>query len=212
MTSTDTLSHDYLRYRRRLMRGVEAVLTILFAALLLSVLWGVFTRYVMGDAAGWTEEVARGLLIWVSLLGGAVAYAWSAHLGIDVLVAALDTGPRRVLRVAGHVIVGLFALVVLLGGGMQMTLRAFELEQVLAATGLPRGYIYLSVPVAGVLIALLAAEAVVCEVRGLSRPEAGLGLGGAVGDAGGATSEVIDGEGESPSSPDAARADQKEER
>ncbi len=170
--------------RRLLMRILEGVVALLFALLLLAVLWGVFTRYVMGDAAGWTEEAARGLLIWVSMLGGAVAYAWSAHLGIDVLVAGLHPRARRMMRITAHGIVALFALGVMVLGGLDLTGRAFELGQILAASGLPRAYIYLSVPIAGGLILLLAIEAIACELRGRPRPEAHRGLGHTGGDAG----------------------------
>ena len=40
--------------------------------LVVDVVWGVLTRYVGGEQASWTEELARFLLIWVSLLGGSL--------------------------------------------------------------------------------------------------------------------------------------------
>src|SRR6266853_5845385 len=44
-----------------------------FWILAVVVFYQVFTRYVLNDAAGWTEEIARYLLIAVTFLGGAMA-------------------------------------------------------------------------------------------------------------------------------------------
>jgi TRAP-type transport system small permease protein len=59
------------------------------------VFYQVFTRYVMNDAAGWTEEIARYLLIAVTFLGGAMAVRRSTHIQVDFVY-------RFVPRVAGR--------------------------------------------------------------------------------------------------------------
>ena len=52
---------------RSLKRGLTTALNwgLIIAVFLLvvDVVWGVFTRYVMGEQAKWTEELARFLLI-----------------------------------------------------------------------------------------------------------------------------------------------------
>ena len=69
-----------------LCRLLEAALILAVVVLVVDVLWGVFTRKVLGDQAQWSEELARFLLIWISLLGGAVAFGEKAHLGVDYFV------------------------------------------------------------------------------------------------------------------------------
>ncbi|MHC5158432.1 MAG: TRAP transporter small permease, partial [Planctomycetota bacterium] len=57
--------------RIALCRLLEAALILAVAVLVLDVLWGVFTRYALSEQAKWSEELARFLLVWISLLGGA---------------------------------------------------------------------------------------------------------------------------------------------
>ncbi|NIX00358.1 MAG: TRAP transporter small permease subunit, partial [Phycisphaerae bacterium] len=51
--------------------------------LVIDVTWQVITRFVLKNPSSWTEELATYLLIWVGLLGAAVALHRGAHLGID---------------------------------------------------------------------------------------------------------------------------------
>ena len=63
-----------------------------FLVLVVDVLWGVLTRNFIGEQARWSEELARFLLVWVSFLGGAIAYLDDKHLGVDILVGGFDGG------------------------------------------------------------------------------------------------------------------------
>ena len=61
------------------------------------VFYQVFTRYVLNDAAGWTEEIARYLLIAVTFLGGAMAVRRNTHIQVDFVYRFLPRAPGRVL-------------------------------------------------------------------------------------------------------------------
>ena len=54
-------------------------------------------RYVLNDAAGWTEEIARYLLIAVTFLGGAMAVRRNTHIQVDFLYRLVPPGAGRVL-------------------------------------------------------------------------------------------------------------------
>jgi C4-dicarboxylate transporter DctQ subunit len=45
----------------------------------------VFTRYVTEEPLIWTEEVARYLFVWITLIGGAAAVRSNGHFGLDIL-------------------------------------------------------------------------------------------------------------------------------
>ena len=61
------------------------------------VFYQVFTRYVLNDAAGWTEEIARYLLIAVTFLGGAMAVRRNTHIQVDFVYRFLPRAAGRVL-------------------------------------------------------------------------------------------------------------------
>lgn len=139
-----------------LTKGLELFVIGTMALLVVDVVWGVFTRYALGEQAKWTEELARFLLVWVTLLGGALAFKSKAHLGVDYLVGKLHPAARRVTAMASHGAVLFFAGAVLLLGGTRVVGEALALEQTTAALGWKMGYVYLALPISGFFVVLYA--------------------------------------------------------
>jgi len=73
------------------------IVLAVFWALALVVFYQVFTRYVMNDAAGWTEEIARYLLVAVTFLGGAMAIRRNTHIQVDFVYRFLPQPVTRAL-------------------------------------------------------------------------------------------------------------------
>ena len=73
------------------------IVLAVFWALAAVVFYQVFTRYVLNDAAGWTEEIARYLLIAVTFLGGAMAVRRNTHIQVDFVYRFLPRAAGRVL-------------------------------------------------------------------------------------------------------------------
>jgi TRAP-type C4-dicarboxylate transport system permease small subunit len=67
--------------------GFWALATIVFAQ--------VVARYVLGNSIGWSEEVARALLVAITFLGCAIAMRRNTHIAIEVVFTYL---PPRVAR------------------------------------------------------------------------------------------------------------------
>lgn len=143
-----------------LLKPLDATLgplcALVFVVLLLDVLWGVFTRYLMGDQARWTEELARFLMVWLAFLGAALAYLRQQHLGVDILVARMEPAARRAALLVEHAVVLLFAVLVLGIGGAELVRERMGSGQTMPALGILKGWQYLCVPVSGALIALIA--------------------------------------------------------
>lgn len=134
------------------------LLVALFALLFLDVLWGVFSRYVLGQQARWSEEAAVYLLIWVSLLGAAHVYREKGHLGFDYLVAGMDRMAQRWAEVVGVLVCVLFVVYVFLVGGMNLVMRSLDGGQVTPALGWRVGYLYGVIPLSGVFFLVFAIE------------------------------------------------------
>jgi TRAP-type transport system small permease protein len=73
------------------------IVLAVFWVLAVVVFYQVFTRYVMNDAAGWTEEIARYLLVAVTFLGGAMAVRRGTHIQVDFVYRFLPRAAGRVL-------------------------------------------------------------------------------------------------------------------
>jgi len=146
------------RTRTAMTTALNGGLIVAVALLVLDVVWGVFTRYVMGAQAEWTEELARFLLIWVSLLGGAVAFGTKGHLGVDYFVGLFHPEARKLLAVFGHIVVLLFAGAIFLYGGGRVVAEALRMEQMTPALGWKMGHVYLALPIAGVFMVIYTIE------------------------------------------------------
>ena len=156
-----------------LCRTLEWVLIVAVGVLVLDVLWGVFTRYVMDDQAKWTEELARFLLIWVSLLGGAVAFGEKAHLGVDYFVGKFDDTSRKFITIFGQLIVLFFAVSIFIVGGVRVVSETLMIGQTTPALGLDKGHVYLAIPIAGVFIILFTVEQILETLLGGATEEGG---------------------------------------
>lgn len=142
-----------------LCRVLEWGLIVAVGVLVCDVLWGVFTRYFLNAQAEWSEELARFLLIWISLLGGAAAFGEKAHLGVDYFVGLFDPGAQKIAAVFGYLIILVFALTVFIYGGA--ILVGNNLEQTTPALGWRMGHVYLALPIAGVFITIITLEQII---------------------------------------------------
>lgn len=147
-----------IRLKRWMTRALDVVLIVAVVLLVVDVVWGVFTRYVLGEQAKWTEELARFLLVWVSLLGGAVAFGTKGHLGVDYFVGKFHPEMQKVMAVVSHGVVLFFAVSIFVYGGGRVVADALTMEQMTPALGWKMGHVYLALPVAGVFMVLFTIE------------------------------------------------------
>ena len=135
-------------------KALRALLATMMALLVLNVTWQVITRFVLPHPSSFTEELARFFLIWISLLGSAYAFHTHSHLGFDYLTKKMQSNAAVTTAKLGYVLVILFALGVLVIGGVNLTYITFLLKQESPVLGIPMGYVYLVVPISGCLFIL----------------------------------------------------------
>jgi TRAP-type C4-dicarboxylate transport system permease small subunit len=138
-------------------RSLQCVLVMLMSIAVLNVLWQVFTRYILADSSSFTEEAARYLLLWISVIGAAYAVGGRMHLAIDLLPAKL-AGRRAgaVLELFINLCIFLFGLLVLGIGGLALVRALLGGGATSAALGLKVGYVYTCLPLAGIIMILYA--------------------------------------------------------
>lgn len=136
---------------------VLASLTLTVALVTISA--QVVFRYVIGDSIIWAEELARYALIWSAMIGAAVAYRRGAHVAVSVLWGLLPRAGVRFVWRAIHLIIIVFATVVL-WQGLALVLRNFARHQLSPALQVEIGWAYLAIPCGGALLALAAIEGI----------------------------------------------------
>jgi TRAP-type C4-dicarboxylate transport system permease small subunit len=135
-------------------RSLELLVMVVVAVLVVDVSWQVFTRFILKNPSTWTEELAVFLLIWVSLLGAAVALNRGAHLGIDYFVSKLSERKRLYTEIFAFLCIAAFSLCVMIIGGITLVISTLKLGQVSPALGIKIGYVYLAVPISGFFLVL----------------------------------------------------------
>ncbi len=147
-----------IRIKKGMTLALNVMLIVAVSLLVVDVVWGVFTRYVMNEQAKWTEELARFLLIWVSLLGGAVAFGTKGHLGVDYFVGRFHPDTQKIMAIFAQVVVLFFAVAVFVIGGGRVVVDALAVEQMTPALGWKMGHVYLALPIAGIFMVIYTIE------------------------------------------------------
>ncbi|MFV9551422.1 TRAP transporter small permease [Algibacter sp. PT7-4] len=131
---------------------LEVLMIIIFALLVLDVLFQVFSRYLLGTSFTWTEEFARFALIWMTILGAAYLNGRQEHLSMDFLYQKFSEKNRRKVSILIEVLIFLFALIVMVIGGLNLVYITLHLEQLSGTLRIPLGYVYAIMPFSGFLI------------------------------------------------------------
>ena len=140
------------KIRAAVERVLEWTLVVLMGLMVVNVLWQVATRFLLKNPSSYTEELARYLLVWVGLLGASYAAGKRIHLSIDLLPEKLEGRRRHLLLLFVEVCIFSFALFVLVIGGTSLVLLTLGLGQTSAALQVPLGYVYLVLPLSGLLM------------------------------------------------------------
>jgi TRAP-type C4-dicarboxylate transport system permease small subunit len=140
------------KFQHKLNNVLEIFLVFLMTILVLDVLWQVFSRYLLTSPSSFTDELAGFLLIWVGVLGAAYVAGRKEHLAIDILVQRSPPARQFFLLYLIHSLIFLFALSVMVTGGVVLMYTRFVLHVKSAALQLPLGYVYIVLPISGLII------------------------------------------------------------
>jgi TRAP-type C4-dicarboxylate transport system permease small subunit len=156
-----------------LKRVIDAILAtvcvVLFALLVIVVSWQVFSRQVLASPSTWTPVAAQYLFVWLALFGSAYVFSERGHIAVDFVARKAGAGGQRVIGVLTLSIVAVFAILVMIWGGI----RATEISWTQQVSGIPVtvGQMYLALPISGALIVFYSALHI---VKILAGREAGL--------------------------------------
>lgn len=137
-------------------RFLQWFMVTLMAVLVIDVTWQVISRYLLGEASSFSEEVARYLLIWIGLLGSAYAYREKMHLAFDLLTDKATGKIKYWMELVIHSFIIFFSVIVLVLGGFNLVQITWELNQLSASLQISLAYVYFALPLSGFLIVIYA--------------------------------------------------------
>jgi TRAP-type C4-dicarboxylate transport system permease small subunit len=132
------------------MAALRLVTNLALVSLVLVVLAAVAVRYfaIFNGSLDWASEYSRFGIIWVVMLGAAIAFDEGAHVAID-FTDRVPTRARRLVRAAGY-LCGVAFVAVLAWQGFRLS--ASTMRQISPALGVPVGYAYLAIPVGAAIM------------------------------------------------------------
>jgi TRAP-type C4-dicarboxylate transport system permease small subunit len=101
----------------------------------------------------WANDLSRLLFAWMVMLGAAAAYGRYDHIVAGFLVERFSPAWQRVMAVVVRAVELLVAFVLLISG-LQVAGTRMQIEYI--QLGVPTGWAFLSVPVLGAIMLLLA--------------------------------------------------------
>jgi len=145
-------------------KSLELVVILVVGFLVIDVVWGVFTRYVLQNASSWTEELSRMLLIWVALLGASIGFIKNSHLGVDYFVGKLSQRGKTIAKFVAYLLIAAFAAIVLVYGGYRLVSLTLMTSQPSPALNIQWGHVYLALPISGFFIVIFSIEMMIEQI------------------------------------------------
>lgn len=125
-----------------------------------------FTRYILNDSLGWTEEIARFLLIGVTFTGAVMATRKRTHIAVEFLYRWVPRSGRRIAQFAiDCMTTGFFLLLAVL-----CTQIAERTQQMMVSLDVPKASIYWYVAACFVAMALYSLWNLVRHLRDGTSP------------------------------------------
>ena len=135
----------------KLAKGEAAALIAIVGVMTVVVFLQVLYRYVFAQPLQWSEELARYLFVWLSILGAALALQKKGHFGLDLFFKMLSSRSRRFVQIPACILMGIVIFVILFEGVILVQKTALQQSP---AMGISMSWAYASLPVGGALMAI----------------------------------------------------------
>ena len=138
------------KLRAAIMKILGVVITLLFILMTLVGTYQIVTRYFFNRPSTISEELLTYSFTWMSLLASAYVFGKRDHMRMGFMADKLTGPARRYLEVFIDALSFFFAGVVMVYGGISIT--KLTMIQITASLRISMGWIYIIVPIAGLLI------------------------------------------------------------
>jgi TRAP-type C4-dicarboxylate transport system, small permease component len=154
-------------------RGLEAFAAFLLFTLTIMIFVNVVLRYGFNSGITVTEELGRYLFVWLVFSGAILAAGSDSHVRVDMFVRKLPPVPKKIVATICDVVM-IYCCYLITTGGWERTVR--NMNNYLAVSGLPQGWLYLAGTLAGAIIGIILVVRLISRILGkeaVSQPSEG---------------------------------------
>lgn len=123
----------------------------LLAAMIVIIIYQVFSRQILNSTPSWSEELSRVLFIWVGLLGIAYGFKEKLHIALGLVVNMMPEKVQNIFDFLAKLIIIFFGVIMIYFGWNFTILTS---NNIMPGTGLPSSIQYLSLPIAGFYVTM----------------------------------------------------------
>ncbi|MGL4791633.1 MAG: TRAP transporter small permease [Anaerotignaceae bacterium] len=109
-------------------------------------------------ALSWSEELARYMLVWSTMIGAGCVYKSGGHISVLIVQNILPDGIKKYAKVLVHILCGIVFVIACIYGLRYMELMGAQKSP---ALGIPMKYMYMSVPVGCAIMLFHAAVLII---------------------------------------------------
>lgn len=150
-----------------IMKVLYYVLGILMFVMVSAITAQVISRYIFGSPFTWTEELGRYTFIWMSILGMAVGVKTLGHIALDLLLKSMSGIVEKVFQYIINILIAGFGVLFTFSGIKMMGIGSGQNSPSLS---LPMEFVYIVIPISGVLIVYFVIGNMIQELKGKEMP------------------------------------------
>ena len=140
------------KFRNILDKTLELICMVLLSFMVILATWQVITRYVLNNPSTVSEDLLIYSFVWMALLGASYVFGKKDHMSMVFFkekFIGVNIKRKFTLNLTSEIMVIIFSALVLVLGGVQISNLA--MGQISPALKIPMGYIYLALPISGVI-------------------------------------------------------------
>lgn len=139
-------------FRKSLDKILLAVSVILFIFMTIMGAYQISSRYIFKAPSTISEELISYSFAWMSMLGAAYIFGKKEHMKMVFFIDRLSQRNKKIVNLLTELTIFLFSAFVLVRGGVSITI--LTMTQTTPALRIPMGYVYLVIPISGVIICI----------------------------------------------------------
>lgn len=138
--------------RKGLDKLILFICVVLFMLMTVVGTYQILVRYVFKSPSTISEELISYSFAWMSMFAASYIFGKRDHMRMVFFIEKFTKNAQRTVAIITEIVILLFALGVLVGGGSYIT--SLSMTQMTPALKISMGYIYLVIPVCGVMTSI----------------------------------------------------------